>query len=496
MGRKRISPNDGQDRELLLHIKTLGLETVEGYRRWCAENGFSCRLKKDWRERCRERSKVKKAVIERRIEQAKHEQRKPAQLFKDICELRLTADDVKQPHLKRLCHAIKSHRADVDPPCDPQSLLRLLQHLHSCRVDLVALAPAIPEFGQRLGNSLVESLVLISAQHRAWLRPRETWKPRSHNVRRQMASLLRHLFVQYDDMPLCFDSVWFTGSTPAGAKQRQAYMRVGRGESLRSCELPIPYTKRMAHYIKKAPSDLTFEKALRFGQIVGLGGDPTLARAIVATRLGDGFDHDDFWITVIEWFIAQPMLDRVHVGPIVDYLHTQRFVSVPAAADNRREPMPAELNLTMKGRTSESLLRKVDVWHRKLAKENAQPGSGWSPAGIKSFEFTEGSQANSNWKFWTIRELLNHHALVVEGRELRHCVASYAGSCRRGICSIWTMEVQSATEKSKRLTIEVRNQARIICQARGKANRRPTEKEQKVLGRWATQAGLTISGYV
>ena len=211
MGHKRASKHDENDRELLTHIDSLGLQTVEDYRRWCAANGFSCRLKKDWKDRCRERSKVKAAVIQERIVVQKQEQRNPANLLRDICELRLEADDLTQPHLKHLCRAIKAQRAKDDPPVDRQALLSLLLHLHACRVEFFGVTPVMAEFGLRPGNSFVEALVLISAHRRAWLRPFDAWKPRTHNTRRQFASLLRHVFVQYDDMPL----FWIRYGSPA-----------------------------------------------------------------------------------------------------------------------------------------------------------------------------------------------------------------------------------------------------------------------------------------
>jgi len=42
------------------------------------------------------------------------------------------------------------------------------------------------------------------------------------------------------------------------------------------------------------------------------------------------------------------------------------------------------------------------------------------------------------------------------------------------------------------LTVEVAVGRKAICQARGKTNRMPTEKEMGILRRWAAQEGLTI----
>ena len=41
--------------------------------------------------------------------------------------------------------------------------------------------------------------------------------------------------------------------------------------------------------------------------------------------LGQEFGHEDFWLTVLRFFIANPVLDRRHVGPIVDFLQYQKY---------------------------------------------------------------------------------------------------------------------------------------------------------------------------
>ncbi len=503
MGRRKFSTYSEQDSELLLHIESLGLKTVEEYRLWCLGNGFSCKLKKDWRHRCREREAIQQANAQERIElgmvrkatNQKHldrrrwERRNPVELLTGVCEGRLTEDQVTQPHLKRLSHVMRTKSANNEPPSDPQALLRLLLHLHSCRVKLFDSTQVIAEFGVQAGNSFIEALALAAAHYRAWQRPCDIWKPRTHNARRQFASLLRHLFVRHNDMPLFFDSVWCAGQTAKAAQQRKWFLHVGEGHSIRVCDLPIPFTKRMAHHFKQGPSDLTVENAIRWSQVLGLGGDERLARAIIGSRLGENFEHDDFWVTVIEWFISYPKLNRGAVGPIVDYLQNQRFAPDPFVKD-RSPPQP---NLTMKGRTPESLLRKMHGWHGKLATDKSQKGREWATTGIDGFEFIEGSQSSGSLKIWTIREVLSSTALIIEGRQMRHCVAIYGSSCARGDCSIWTMELETFEGRTKLLTIEIRSHKLLICQARGKANRMRTERERGVLRRWAAQAGLTIA---
>jgi hypothetical protein len=55
------------DRDLLNHISSLGIASVEEYRDWCARNGFSRKLNKHWKQRCRERSFTQQAVAQERL---------------------------------------------------------------------------------------------------------------------------------------------------------------------------------------------------------------------------------------------------------------------------------------------------------------------------------------------------------------------------------------------------------------------------------------------
>src|SRR5687768_18237939 len=75
---------------------------------------------------------------------------------------------------------------------------------------------------------------------------------------------------------------------------------------------------------------LSVLQALRWGQVMGLGGVQRLARAVVASRLRDRLPDEPFWLTVVQFLARHPMLDPHQVGPLVDYLFAQRFEREPA----------------------------------------------------------------------------------------------------------------------------------------------------------------------
>lgn len=468
------------DPDLLNHIHALGLSDVEAYRDWCARHGFSRRLDKHWRLRLKERSLAGRAVADARLAQKRQELRKPQAIVERICN-GLSEDAVTQPEWKAVCRAFHSSRQS---PRIRDALRELLQCLCD-RGDFLTDAATS-------GGGHLNALLAIARQSPRWIRPVADWKSSSHNIRRQFASLLRHLFARWP-VPAFMDSAWFLGNTSDARRKQFWYARLGLGDSIRIVDLPIPYTKRMAHHFMQAPADWSIDAALRWGQVRGLGGPAELARAIAGTRLVQHFVHDDFWTTVIQFFIRFPDLDLVHVGPIVDYLQNQRFHAFRGHI--------AQPNLTMKGRTPASLLRQVEEWHAALdLHDDLPPDAQWNPSGISAFEFLEGAESwhdlGYRGKVWRFTELLTARSLSAEGRAMKHCVGSYARQCVSGACSIWTLEMETHAGRTKVMTVEVALPSKEICQARGKCNNAPTEKQLAILRRWAENAGLTLSIYL
>ena len=108
----------------------------------------------------------------------------------------------------------------------------------------------------------------------------------------------------------------------------------------------------------QAPSDFTGRQHAEDDPVGGnRPASPSLAR--VSERIeNDDFEH------CAAVFVAHPMLDLAHVGPIVT-IHQQRFVShdvftLQVIKDNSRG------QTTMKG-ARRIMLRQVEAWHGSLA---------------------------------------------------------------------------------------------------------------------------------
>lgn len=487
-----IPVDEETEKRIRSHLKALGLTNAEEYKVWCREHGFCRRLDKSWRQQQREQLVAAREAATARLVGSKRKIKFP-EAITEVFDGSLRPAQSAPPLLRAIWRASEATKGDRRVR---QHTRELLLHVAPL-TDFLDGSPATSQFGHAPGNTWIDGLAALAHHWSGWLRPVEDWKPRTHNTRRQFASLARHLLTQYP-VPLFMDSVWFLGTSTSALRFQKWFWHIGTGNSIRTADVSIPLTKRMAHHFMQAPGDCSVEQALRWGQVLGLGGNAHLARAIIASRLGEQFGHDDFWLTVVRFFIDNPMLDTAQVGPIIDYLHNQRFVEreefvAPGVIERRPPPQP---NLSMKGRNPNTLLRQVERWHRQLANESVDLKAEWPTSGIGSFDWIEGREGSENLRRWTIRELLSAKALVSEGRAMRHCVASYVRSCARRATSIWSLQMHNYEGSRRILTVEVRLSSKTICQARGKRNVPPDAKARNILRRWGSEQGLRLTEYV
>jgi hypothetical protein len=433
------------------------------------------------------------------LERAKHALRQSKSVRTDperLLQSILDGEQVRVP-LNSDLHAVVKLFEQVDPekpvtyPLQPDltAFRRLVLHCLE-KTDLLQ-GRGAPQFAR--------ALLALSAHAGRWVRQPEGWEPRSHNAYRQFQSLVRHLTAHYD-VPTFLNTAWLEGLTPKGVVQQRWFLHVAQGQNIRTADgLPIPLTKKQAHLYLEAPDDFDVLSAFRWAQILDLGGDERLVRSVLATRIGTEFGHDEFWVTVFRWLVAQPMLDAVHHGPVIDYLNDRRFVaSVPNPdATQPGQPLlvPPQPNLTMKGRDPEELLRSVARWHRLLNRQKTGKVAFWEPSGIPPFRQEEGMVENR--RVFTITELLCSRELNEEGRAMSHCVGSYSGSCSSGRVSIWSLRsIDGLGQETRLLTLEISNQNRQVVQARQKYNKLPSPKEISILNRWGVVGGPSLSKWI
>jgi hypothetical protein len=249
----------------------------------------------------------------------------------------------------------------------------------------------------------------------------------------------------------------------------------------------VRITKRAAHLFMQVPSaHLTIPRALRYAQVVALDGNPQLAWSIVYSPLGKSFENEDFWVTVIHFFVNNPMLERSYVGPIIDYIQHQKFTPrrIVRPDGTTVEGPPPHPAFSMKARSAAKLLRQVDEWHVQLTGEENVRIETWQPSGIREFAHTEIDSEIGHTFTWTIHELCTSAQLSVEGRVMHHCVSSYTRKCVSGEASIWSLRVQDMdaqeSEPYNVLTIALDTKKRLVTQARGRYNLQPFDRASLV----------------
>lgn len=430
--------------------------------------------------------------LTRRLKRAEAKGRRLESLAEGVAASAMLSARRRGEEPRALIRAFQRGEAPGAPPATP--ITRLLAEALEADDEPHALAEALRSLAARTKlfkrAQHVRGLVNLWRHRKGWLKPLGSWTAPPRSATRQFTSLAEHLFARHP-VPAFMNEAWFEGDP----KHLAWYRHIGAtGNVLGAPDLPFALTKREARFFMGAPADYGVGAALRWAQVRALGGDPRTADHLRGTRLEREFGHEEFWKSVLRFFVDNPMLDPVHYGPVVDYLHNRRFERRREFVEEGvvRELPPEQPRLSMAGRTPDALLREVEAWHGRLAREGAAEGLRWRASGIAPFEEVSGTAEGRNMKVWRVRELLSGAALSEEGRAMRHCVASYARSCAEGAASIWTLEREDGAGVDKRLTLEVANARRQLVQARGALNRRPQPEETEVLRRWAAQAGLTL----
>ncbi|HSN24668.1 MAG TPA: PcfJ domain-containing protein [Kofleriaceae bacterium] len=313
----------------------------------------------------------------------------------------------------------------------------------------------------------VTALANIARFKRGFVREPEAWPGACGHPLAVVDSLASHLFDVYPT-PRFVASVWF-GDDDARIRWAIAH---ARGQAFRKMALPVAFSRQMEHWFLRTPDHIGFDRAMRRAEVLGLGGSPELADAVSETVLGEQFADADAWRKALAWLARCDAVDLAQVGPVIDFLRAHIH------------------SVSVRGRTFASVLRLVAQWHVMLASQRrtafAWPRSRWRELTLRVDDAE-----------WTIVELLDTRALSEEGRRMRHCVATYARSCRYELSRIFSLRHRRRDDADARsvLTIEVAPRSRTIVQVRGPANSRPDGDALLLVQQWAAREGLAVSRF-
>jgi len=344
----------------------------------------------------------------------------------------------------------------------------------------------------------LRTLFTIAQLEPDFIRPIEKWIPKSRNRFKQLHELLRHLFAKFE-VPDFLDKGFVKGEL----ESIQLFINIGAGKSFKDFEFTpkIPLNKKTYHHLFTTPEHYTFFEAFRRAQILSNNGTERLAHYILGTFLHNFQDtvaksetpnKEDFWLTVMNFFIAQPMFDYNQIGPICDYIKEKKYTYNVV---NGRTVPPEQPNFLIKGRTLAALLRQTEEWHTHLSRVGVAKNvnvKSWKGIDLENYHVLL-----TNQQTYEIVQYTTSAELVQEGSEMRHCVSSYARSCAEGRVSIWSLRqiVKKGLDIKKCLTIELDSSRRIV-QIRGKNNRKPEAFESSIISLWAVKENLTVSKFV
>ena len=456
------------------HIfRELGFASVDEYRSWCTANHLQSSVRKSDLQRRQEQDLIRRQTADRALRQAR-QSHNPSHAIARIFSGDIALEALVDEPLKIIAQACRKQKAAA-------GLREYLIHIDSVSKLLTSRTSTI-------------AVLNLYRYEREWCRHPSDWKPRSHNIEKQVSSLAAHLLCEYEP-PAFMVGVWYAKNR---TRQRW-YIHLGHGQSIRTAPgLPVSLTKRMAHWFTQAPDHLSPLAAIRYGQVCALGGDRRIANAILGTRMATDFRDDQFVLELIRFFTRNPMLDTAHYQPIIDYIWNQKYENqaVFVARGVVEQNGPPQPGFSMGGRTPGTLLRQVEEWHTRLGRTAKGGLIQWARSGIPDFELVEGKRESRTMRIWRIIELVSSLELEEEGRILGHCVASYASSCHRRVSSIWSVRCESATGVARLLTVELEMKGRAIVQVRGLRNRLPQPNEMAVMSRWARANGLTVATWV
>ena len=356
-------------------------------------------------------------------------------------------------------------------------------------------------------RSWLEPMIRLWHRRCQWIRAIDDWRPNSEGPRQQFASLLRHLLADYA-VPIFMDSAWLRMGG-YHAQCRDAWVHVARGNNIRTAKfLPMPLSKKAAHYFIFAPEDMTFNQALKWAHLKTFNLRPRAIAAMMGSQWEPDFQNRPFWDSVLRFLAANPMIAAEQIGPIINYIYAQKFngqiIGFEEYAVGHHAAIqddPPHPGFSMRGRTGQALLEQVENWHRQLGKIQVSHSrdavyreSGWS-----SWDDVE-KISEDETAIWQFVEILTQKDLQEEGRTLRHCIYSYHARVAAGACSVWSLRRKYTRGPKdgwteRKLTVEVSSAGRIN-EARGFANKLAEGRAKILLEQWADKNSLTIAPYV
>ncbi len=305
-----------------------------------------------------------------------------------------------------------------------------------------------------------------------------TWKKNSHNVRKQMSSLLRHCFAKYS-IPAFFDQVWYRGSDD----ERLTYIEIGAGVNIRKCTHKLfPFSKKVGHFFMQAPEHYTLQEAFIYAELKSLGASPVFINIVKNYGyLSYQFSKGDqqAWLRLFEFLVKQKDEDLIKT-------HDKVFEYYNLMIDEETE-------FKLKGRTLQSIYRLAVDYLKE--QEKLDKGFGkfkWNTAN-EIQQYKKMYDENDTLFELTIIELCSARELLKEGKRMKNCVATYTSYCVKNENRIFSIRKENwFGHNSTAATVEIDPEEKRVTEAKAPCNEDVKGSVLQFLNEWALLNGFTV----
>ena len=322
------------------------------------------------------------------------------------------------------------------------------------------------------GEDLIQAIFNIVQFRVHWKKDFFEWRPSANRPEEQLKELTFYLFCQYKVPDFLYKSFY----EKSNMRFIKWFIHIGTGGRAKDLkDIPFEFTQKMGHYFLQAPSKLSVAEALRWAQVKGMNGDDKLADRIAYSWISaKGNEHEAFWESFLRILVNGGMFNHNKITELIDYT---------------RETKRQNINYNLKGRTLQSLLRQSDEWHKRaILTRGIQL---WNSSGINEYKVEKKTETIA------FEELTGSKLLSEEGRNMKHCVATYAQLCVSGKTAIFSLRKYSIGLLIETLaTIEVSLPTRRIVQAKAKMNKKVSDEARKYIDVWAGKNNLDVSIYL
>ena len=351
----------------------------------------------------------------------------------------------------------------------------------------------------------------FAAYRARFVRHEDTFVLRTRSAHRskQALEMARHLFGRFR-VPRVLEQVWEVYVQEDAANQGRELPRTGRYQNnggqarsglkntnLRSTDFRAWYicvatggslykehtkgflTKKETFAFLNAPVSLDLCQSVLYAVARCAGANDGEAQRLARSKISEK-PFEEFWLDAIRFFCLPGNVPRSVsvVDDLADYLSARRL-------EDRA------FRLLGSSQTLAAVLRRMEQWHRALARAKDLSGITWKGVDLPDHTI-ERKVAKSEGALdtWHFHQIVTGKELAAEGTAQRHCVFGYKTRCVNGDCSIWSLTKTNPLEgKARRLTIEVSRYGDIV-QKRGLANRMPRAEEEHIVALWASKFGL------